>query len=99
MTNYTKFGNIIRREERRDEFNYYTYELSVRSGTDTANFRLPLYSIRIGMTDAHGNERERCVQDAFASLDAAVRFYEKLVKNLATPIDLPFVLEDERAGT
>lgn len=97
MTSRRKAGDIIRREERRDEFNFYTYELLVRLGTDTANFRLPLYSVRISMTDVYGNAKEHCVHDAFADYEQAMKFFEKLVNNLATPLDLPFVLEDERA--
>ena len=90
-------GDVIRRDERQDEFNLYTYELSVRLGTDTASFRLPLYSVKVRATDAFGNVREECVRDAFADSERAIRFYEKLVDGVATPIDLPYVLEDERA--
>ena len=97
MNNTKTIGDVIRRDERRDEFNLYIYELAVRLGTDTANFRLPLYSLRITMTDAYGNTREECVRDVFADSARAIKFYEKLVCGLATPIDLPYVLEDERA--
>ena len=97
MNKTKKMGDIIRKDERQDEFNIYTYELSVRLGTDTANFRLPLYSVRISMTDAYGNTREGCVGDAFADSAKAIKFYERLVDGLATPIDRPYILEDERA--
>ena len=35
------------------------------------------------------------IKDVFANLDKANRFVDKLARNLATPIDLPYVLEDE----
>ena len=34
------------------------------------------------------------VRDAFADPGRAILFFEKLVRGLATPIDLPYVLED-----
>ena len=89
--------DIIRKDERCDEFNLYRYELTVRFGTGTADYRLPLYSIRITMTDSRGNTSEECVTDAFSDTEKALRFYEKIVSGKVTPIDLPYVLEDERA--
>ena len=56
---------------------------------------MPLYSIKISMTDPSGNRSEREATDVFSSSDEAVRFFDRLVRNLATPIDLCYVVEDE----
>lgn len=86
---------IVEKEERcRDDFKY-TYELILREGKRVADFRLPLYSIRVSMTDPKGNSSEKEVNDLFTNPDRAVEFFNKLVRNLATPIDLGYVVEDE----
>ncbi len=87
--------SIIRREERTDEENRYLYELMMRIGDTVACWRMPLYSIRVNMTDAYGNEGSADVTDVFSDEDKALDFFDKLVRNLATPIDLPYILEDE----
>ena len=86
---------VIRKEERQDEGNTYSYELRLRRGESTADFRLPLYSIRIGMTDTEGVLRQADAKDVFSNKKRAVEFFEKLVRNLATPIDLAYIVEDE----
>ena len=95
MLNQKSGYNVIRREERIDEENRYLYELIMRRGDSVACWRMPLYSIRVNMTDAHGNEGTADAKDIFSDEDKALSFFEKLVRNLATPIDLPYVLEDE----
>ena len=89
---------ILRRDEKRDEFNVYVYELTSRRGVSTFDFRLPLYSVQVLMTDAYGNTSSSCAYDAFADEERALKFYEMAVKNLITPIDLLYVLEDERSA-
>ena len=87
--------NTVKKEVR-DEGGYeYTYELLLHRGTRTADFGLPLYSIKISMTDLNGNTSQREANDLFASLEQASLFFDKLVRNLATPIDLCYVVEDE----
>ena len=97
MKSCDKDFSVIRKDERRDDFNVYTYELTVRRGCDTASFRIPLYSVRASMTDAYGNTSTAAVPDAFSDAGRALNFYEKVVNHLATPIDLAYVLEDEEA--
>ena len=86
---------LIRKEERTDEDNSYCYELMMRKGDTLASWRMPLYSIRVHMTDAFGNEGSADVTDVFSDESKALCFFDKLVKNLATPIDLSYILEDE----
>ena len=88
-------SNIITREERREGGLHYTYELIRSEGKRTADWGLSLYSIRISMTDNGGNKTQKEVKDIFSDEGRAHKFFEKLVRNLATPIDLGYVVEDE----
>ena len=90
--------SLIRREERKDEENSYLYELMMRLGDTVASFRMPLYSIRVNMTDRCGNVGSADVCDAFTDEDKAICFFDKLVRNLTTPIDLSYIFEDEMLG-
>ena len=78
-----------------DDGNYYSYELLMREGDTVSDYRIPLYSIRVDMTDTHGYRREANARDAFSNADKAIEFFDKIVRNLATPIDLAYILEDE----
>ncbi len=88
---------LLRKERRVLSETTYTYELFMRESRGVASYRLPLYSIRVGLTDEDGKFTEAEISDAFADAGRAVLFFEKLIKNLATPIDLIYVLDDERA--
>ena len=90
-----KDQTVIREETRETEDAIYTYTLSVRTGDSVASFGLPLYSVEIRMTDKSGKHTSAELDDVFSESKKAFRFFDKLVKNLATPIDLPYVLEDE----
>ena len=89
------FNNVILKEEKADGGYSYTYELILREGAKTADFGLSLYSIRISMTDTNGNHSHREATDVFSDRSKAIEFFERLVRNLATPIDLGYVVEDE----
>ncbi len=86
---------IIRTDYKEDDGNKYTYTLIMREDTKTASYKIPLYSIKLNMEDADGNKTAAGVSDLFADADKAINFYEKLVLNLATPIDLRYIVEDE----
>ena len=88
-------NSLVMREERQADGNYYVYELMVREGARTADFGLSLYSIRISMTDKSGLCSQREATDVFTNPERAIEFFNKLVNNLATPIDLVYVIEDE----
>lgn len=87
--------SVIRREERHDDNNQYLYELLMRKGSNVADYKLPLYSIRVYMKDADGNGSTADARDAFSDSKKAISFFEKIVKNLATPLDLAYIVEDE----
>ena len=86
---------IIKHEIRECEGNSYTYSLIVNESNAVASFRLPLYSVEIEMTDAEGKKTSARTHDLFADVGKALVFYRKLVDNLATPLNLPYILEDE----
>ena len=88
-------NNVVIKEERHDEDYSYTYELILREGVRTDDWRLPLYSVRISMTGTDGNTSQREATDIFSDRDKATEFFDRLVRNLATPIDLGYVIEDE----
>lgn len=91
-------NNVITKEIRQEDGFLYVYELIVREGEMTADFGLPLYSVRVSMTDSDGNSSQREAKDVFADESRALSFFDKLVRNLATPIDLSYVVEDEFIG-
>lgn len=95
MSKQRTFDTILRKEERSDEQNEYSYELIMREGSSTASWRVPLYSIRVNMKDAFGVSRSADTKDIFADKNKAILFFEKIVRNLATPIDLAYIVEDE----
>lgn len=86
---------IIRKEERTDERNRYTYLLIMRESSNVASYGIPLYSVRVELADETGRLSSAEIRDVFADAGRAIIFYEKLVRNLATPIDLAYILEDE----
>lgn len=86
---------IIREDERTDGGLSYLYRLAVCENDRHASFRIPLYSVYVNMTDADGEETSASIKNAFCDAGQALIFYDKVVKNLATPIDLTYIFEDE----
>ena len=72
----------------------YTYTLSVSTSKRVASFRLPLYTIGVRMRCADGEVTEADTGAIFADIGKALTFYNTLVENYATPIDLHYILED-----
>ncbi len=86
-------NTLLRRECRRDGDAVYEYELTRSTSTRVASYRLPLYSITVRLT-LDGKTTEASLNEVFADVGKATVLYEMLVKNLVTPIDLPYVMED-----
>ena len=86
---------VIRQDFREDSENSYSYQLIMREATHTASYKIPLYSIRVNMTDSEGESTTADVKDIFADAGKAIKFYDKLVRYLATPLDLKYIVEDE----
>ena len=87
----------IRSEEVEKDGSRYKYELFMREGTSVASYKLPLYSISIKMECENGEVTFAESEELFSDGVRAKAFFERLVKNLATPIDLPYIIEDELA--
>ena len=90
--------NVIRKEQKFDRGSSYLYELVMRQGDAVANWQIPLYSVRINMVDPNGNNRQADAMDIFSDKEEAEAFFDKIVRNLATPIDFAYILEDEFEG-
>ena len=86
---------LIRREVRSEGGYVYSYELLMRESSRTASYRIILYSVKVSMTDIDGNTTSSDIKDAFADSGRAILFFNKIVKNLCTPIDLAYIHEDE----
>ena len=85
---------LIRKEMRKDSGNLYEYSLYVNKSPRVASFGLCLYSIKIRLTLENGSVSEKIVKDIFSEGKRAVSFFDFILKNLVTPIDLPYVIED-----
>ena len=86
---------VIRRELMTDGSCAYEYELILRECESARSLRIPLYSIRAIMTNGEGEKSEAYIRDAFADAGRAILLFDKIVRNLATPIDLAYIHEDE----
>ena len=87
-------NTLIRREFVENEDVLYKYELLMNErqrGTNCAR----LYFISVEMTLVDGSVTYSETGEIFADVGKAIAFFDRMVKNLATPIDLPYVLEDE----
>jgi len=93
MKSITK--EVLRREVRVSDGATYVYTLTCGEGQRVACFGLTLYSVSIEMTAEDGRHTSSSLEEIFVDGKRAVKFFERLVENLATPIDLPYVLEDE----
>ena len=86
---------IIKNDVCEAEGAIYSYSLIANESTAVISYKLPLYSIAIEMIDKDGNKTSAKTHDLFSDVGKALVFYRKLVDNLATPLNLPYILEDE----
>ena len=71
---------VIRCDDRRDDRFDYRYELIMKEGDGVATWRIPLYSIKVYMTDRNGKSTSSDIKDIFADVGKAIIFYEKLFR-------------------
>lgn len=88
-------GKIIKKELCEKDGATYSYSLIMNESNNVASYRLPLYSVAIEMVDQDGKKTNAESHDLFADVGKALVFFRKLVDNLATPLNLPYILEDE----
>ena len=86
---------IIRKEDITQDENRYIYTMTAKDNDIVPSLGIMLYSIRIEMTDEFGITTSAEICDIFSNKAKADAFFEKLVRNLATPMNLIYVLEDE----
>ena len=84
----------IKEIEKNKDGVYYKYTLYSKRSKKVASFHMPLYSIEVKMTK-DGITSENSIKDIFSDIGKASAFFDKLVANLATPIDLTYILEDK----
>lgn len=86
----------VREEVREADGILYRYTLTSEKASYVAGYGLPLYSISVRMHFLDtGRLSEGSVNGLFADIGKAIRFFDMLVTNLATPVDLPYIVEDE----
>ena len=95
MSNKKAVETVIRKDIKEEDGNEYIYELTMREGKRVANFKIPLYSVTVVMNDSEGKSTHARLKEVFSDIRTAVRFYERIVSGLATPIDLRYIFEDE----
>ena len=88
-------NTVIKSELREADGAKYRYSLIVSESNKVASYKLPLYSVEIEMTDKDGNVTNARTRELFADVGKAISFFRKLSENLATPLNLPSILEDE----
>ena len=87
--------SVIRTNTVLSDGNEYRYSLYSRESARVASYRIPLYSISVEMTDENGNETNATIGDVFSDVGKAIIFYDRIVRHLVTPLNLPYILEDE----
>lgn len=71
----------------------YKYELRSFEGREVASFGIVLYEILVEMK-IKDNITFYKTGGLFSDVERALRFFDMLRKNLATPYDLPYIIED-----
>jgi hypothetical protein len=87
MTNTKSSKNVLRKDKRIHNGDEYNYSLAISDGNG--------YLISIKMKYDGGKKSEASANAVFTDSEKAIRFYEKLIRNLATPIDLSYILDDD----
>ena len=83
---------IIREEENRCGIRY-KYELRRFDSTSVASYDIPLYEIYVE-TEKEGTVTHYRTGGIFSGVEKAVKFFRMISGKLATPRDLPYVVED-----
>ena len=87
-------SEIIKEITKESEGITYRYILRASTSKRVASFHIPLYSIEVQM-NKDGTITSNSIEDVFSDIGKASVFFGRLVDNLATPIDLTYILEDK----
>ena len=93
MKKQDKKHEIIREERRETEGYILKYRLIKKKSLKVASYLMPLYSIEVEL-DSSGQITKNSVENLFSDIGKALVFYQQLIDNLASPADLPYILED-----
>ena len=95
----TNKGEVSIKEEKRiADGVVYTYRLLINDSFRYSSIGLPLYSVEVEMEDVKCEKVTKArAGELFSEEGKALSFFRKLVRNLATPIDLAYIVEDEFA--
>lgn len=85
---------IVKEEEKVCGNVIYRYRLIRAKSLKVASYLMPLYSIHVSLT-RDGITTENSLENVFSDIGKALVFFEQISKNLATPADLPYILEDK----
>lgn len=85
--------NIIKRHSVTENGIAYRYELILFEGTATASFGIDLYGISAEL-EASGSLTSYRTGGLFSDKEKALRFFDMITQKLATPIDIPYIIED-----
>lgn len=69
----------------------YTYKYTLSVGQEAS----PLYSLKVVMRSCDGEVHSNTASVTMSDGGRAIAFYNKLVRNLATPSNLQYCIEDE----
>ena len=95
MQNIKEKEEIIREERKHKDGITYIYRLYVVHSKRVSSYGIMLYKINIVMIMPDGSSSECDTKEVFSDPGKAFAFYKKLTDNLATPLDLPYIVEDE----
>ncbi len=96
MSKKAKINTVIIKSETRElKEGICTYNLIMKESRRIASYGIPLYSVSVELSDEFGNITTAVTKDIFSDAGKAVVFFDKVVKSLATPTDLPYIAEDE----
>ena len=93
MKQCLKTEDLIMREEENRYGIRYKYELRRFDSYLVSSYDIPLYEIFVEMEDK-GSVTYYKTGGIFTGIEKAVKFFQMLYKNHATPQNLPYVVED-----
>ena len=85
--------NVIKSRKIIENDTAYQYDLILFEGETTASFGIKLYEISIEMQTKLSRTAYKS-GGLFSSEEKALSFFDMIIKNRVTPIDLPYVIED-----
>ena len=93
MSPFREIPCIIKRKSISCDGCVYEYELRGFEGREVASFGILLYEIHSKLTTNDGVSFYK-TGGLFSSLEKAVAFFEFLSENLASPMSIPYIVED-----